>query len=121
MNVHQASACGRSGCTQCHIAILTGRNIAVLITRLWYIRSVDPRTILHTGLTRDGTFWVENGEISHPVNNFRWNDSPLFVLRNLEELGRPVRVTAGGNGGSMREVPPLRASEFNFSSVSEAV
>jgi predicted Zn-dependent protease len=94
---------------------------AVLVTRLWYIRSVDPRTILHTGLTRDGTFWVENGEISHPVNNFRWNDSPLFVLRNLEELGRPVRVTAGGNGGSMREVPPLRASEFNFSSVSEAV
>jgi len=94
---------------------------AVLVTRLWYIRSVDPRTILYTGLTRDGTFWVENGQISHPVNNFRWNDSPLFVLRNLEELGRPVRVTSDGSGDSMREVPPLRASEFTFSSVSEAV
>jgi predicted Zn-dependent protease len=94
---------------------------AVLVTRLWYIRSVDPRTILHTGLTRDGTFWVENGQISHPVNNFRWNDSPLFVLRNLEGLGRPVRVTSGGSGDSMRETPPLRASEFNFSSISEAV
>jgi predicted Zn-dependent protease len=95
---------------------------AVLVTRLWYIRSVDPRTILYTGLTRDGTFWIENGEISHPVNNFRWNDSPLFVLRNLEELGRPVRVTTGGPGGdSAREIPPLRASGFTFSSVSEAV
>lgn len=95
---------------------------AVLVTRLWYIRSVDPRTILYTGLTRDGTFWVEDGEISHPVNNFRWNDSPLQLLRHLEALGRPVRVTgAGSDGGSLREVPPLRASRFTFSSVSEAV
>jgi len=94
---------------------------AVLVTRLWYIRSLDPRTILHTGLTRDGTFWVEDGQISHPVNNFRWNDSPLSVLRNLEDLGRPVRVTAGGSGDSMREAPPLRAREFTFSSISEAV
>ena len=87
----------------------------LLVTRLWYIRSTDPRTILYTGLTRDGVFWVENGEIVRPVNNFRWNDSPLTAFASIEELGRPERVT------SSREVPPARLSSFQFSTVSEAV
>lgn len=87
----------------------------VLVTRFWYIRQVDPRTILYTGLTRDGTFLIEDGRIAHPVNNFRWNDSPLFVLSKLEALGRPVRV------GATRLMPAIRASEFTFSSVSQAV
>ncbi|HEX8830434.1 MAG TPA: TldD/PmbA family protein, partial [Longimicrobium sp.] len=72
----------------------------LLVTRLWYIRPVDPRTILYTGLTRDGTFLVEDGKITKSLRNFRFNESPLFMLNNLEMLGRAERVAgteAGGN------------------------
>ena len=88
---------------------------AVLVTRLWYVRSLDPRTLLHTGLTRDGTFWVEDGRIQYPVNNFRWNDSPLLAFRTVDALSRPERVSTG------YELPAVRVPEFNFASVSEAV
>ena len=88
---------------------------AVLVTRLWYIRAIDPRTVSYTGLTRDGNFMIENGRISHPVTNFRWNDSPLAVLSHLEAMSRSERVSA------TRNVPAIRSSEFTFSSVSEAV
>jgi predicted Zn-dependent protease len=88
---------------------------AVLVTRFWYVRSLDPRTLLHTGLTRDGTFWVENGRIQYPVNNFRWNDSPLLAFRRVDALTRPVRVATD------YELPAMRVPEFNFASVSEAV
>lgn len=91
----------------------------ILVTRLWYLRQVDPRTILYTGLTRDGTFLVENGRISKSVQNFRFNESPLFMLNNVEMLGRPVRV-AGGGGGAM-VMPALKVRDFNFTSLSEAV
>lgn len=64
----------------------------ILVTRLWYIRSVDPQTLLYTGLTRDGTFYIENGVIKHPVKNFRFNESPVIMLNNLETLGKQVRV-----------------------------
>jgi predicted Zn-dependent protease len=94
----------------------------VLVTRFWYIRAVDPRTILYTGLTRDGTFLIENGRITRSVKNMRWNDSPIFLLNNLEALGRPVRVNADESGdGSNVIVPPLRARNFNFTSLSDAV
>ncbi|HSM08880.1 MAG TPA: TldD/PmbA family protein [Gemmatimonadota bacterium] len=95
--------------------LVRGLDGGLLVTRLYYIRSIDPRTILYTGLTRDGVFWVENGEIVRPVNNFRWNDSPLTAFASIEELGRPVRIS------SSREVPPARLSSFHFSTVSEAV
>ena len=95
--------------------LIGGVERGVLLTRFWYIRPVDPRTILYTGLTRDGTFLIENGQIAYPVNNFRWNDSPLFVLNNLEAMSRPVRVETGVM------VPAIRTSEFTLSSVSEAV
>jgi len=95
--------------------LVHGLDRGLLVTRLWYIRSIDPRTILYTGLTRDGVFWVENGEIVRPVNNFRWNDSPLTAFASIEQLGRPVRISAS------REVPPARLSSFHFSTVSEAV
>ena len=71
----------------------------VLVTRFWYIRAVDPQTLLFTGLTRDGTFYVENGKIKHPVKNFRFNESPIIMLNNLETLGKPMRVDGGGFGG----------------------
>ena len=60
------------------------RQRGMLVTRFWYIRAVDPRTILYTGLTRDGTFLIENGKITRPVKNFRFNESPIFMLNNLE-------------------------------------
>lgn len=92
----------------------------VLVTRLWYLREVDPRTILYTGLTRDGTFLIENGKISKAVKNFRFNDSPLFLLNNVEALGRPVRL-AGTEAGGAVIVPAVKARDFNFTSLSDAV
>ncbi|CCH02857.1 Protein pmbA Protein tldE [Fibrella aestuarina BUZ 2] len=86
----------------------------ILVTRLWYIRPVDPQTLLYTGLTRDGTFYIENGQIKFPVKNFRFNESPVIMLNNLEAMGKPVRV-----GGSL--VPPLKIRDFTFSSLSDAV
>lgn len=92
----------------------------ILVTRLWYLRQVDPRTILYTGLTRDGTFLVENGKISKSVRNFRFNESPLFMLNNVEMLGRPMRIAGAEAGGSM-VMPALKVKDFNFTSLSEAV
>ena len=92
----------------------------ILVTRLWYLREVDPRTILYTGLTRDGTFLIENGKVSKAVKNFRFNDSPLFMLNNLEAIGRPVRL-AGTEAGGAVVVPPLKVRDFNFTSLSDAV
>ncbi len=66
----------------------------ILITRLWYIRNVDPQTLLYTGLTRDGTFFIENGKIKFPIKNMRFNESPIIMLNNLETLGKQVRVDA---------------------------
>lgn len=86
----------------------------ILVTRLWYIRTVDPQTLLYTGLTRDGTFYIENGQIKHPVKNFRFNESPIIMLNNLEAMGTPQRVD-----GSL--VPPLKIRDFTFTSLSDAI
>jgi predicted Zn-dependent protease len=95
----------------------------LLVTRFWYLRPVDQRTILYTGLTRDGTFLIENGKISRAVKNLRFNDSPVFMLNNLEALGVPVRVSASEDGGPGQAimVPPLKVRDFNFTSLSDAV
>ncbi len=92
----------------------------VLVTRLWYLREVDPRTILYTGLTRDGTFLIEGGKITKALKNFRFNESPLFMLNNLETLGRPVRLAGTEAGGSI-VVPAIKVRDFNFTSLSDAV
>lgn len=86
----------------------------ILVTRLWYIRSVDPQTLLYTGLTRDGTFYIENGAIKYPVKNFRFNESPIIMLNNLETLGQQVRVD-----GSL--IPYMKIRDFTFTSLSDAV
>jgi predicted Zn-dependent protease len=86
----------------------------VLVTRFWYIRAVDPQTLLYTGLTRDGTFYIENGKIKHPVKNFRFNESPIIMLNNLETLGKQMRVD-----GSL--IPAMKIRDFTFSSLSDAV
>ncbi len=94
---------------------------AVLITSIWYIRGVDPQSLLHTGLTRDGVFWIEDGKIKHPLTNFRWNDSPIAVFKKVEEMSEAVRVSPRGSRSGSYFVPAMRVSGFQFSSVSEAV
>ena len=91
----------------------------ILVTRTWYIRMVDPQTVLLTGLTRDGTFYVEDGEIRYPVKNFRFNESPVIMLNNIEELGRPERLSGPGSGLIM--IPPMKLRDFTFTSLSDAV
>jgi predicted Zn-dependent protease len=94
----------------------------LLVTRMWYIRPVDPRTILFTGLTRDGTFLIENGRITTAVKNLRWNESPIFLLNNIEMMSEPVRVNASEDGaGGAVMVPAIKARDFTFSSLSDAV
>ncbi|CAN5895572.1 TldD/PmbA family protein [soil metagenome] len=95
----------------------------ILVTRFWYIRPTDPRTISFTGLTRDGTFLIENGKVTRPVKNFRFNESPIFFLNNLESLGPVVRINASealGAGGATY-MPALKVRYFTFSSLSDAV
>ena len=91
----------------------------ILVTRTWYIRMVDPQSLLLTGLTRDGTFYVENGKIKHPVKNFRFNESPVSMLNNVDELGKPVVM--GGEGRFQMVLPPMKLRDFNFTSLSDAV
>ena len=95
--------------------LVAGTQRGILVTRFWYIRFLDQRTVMVTGLTRDGTFLIENGKITRPLKNFRWNESPLFMLNKIEELGRAERVEAG------RVIPALRVKDWNFTSLSDAV
>jgi len=95
--------------------IIASTQRGVLVTHCWYIRAVDQRTLVYTGLTRDGTFLIENGKIVRPIKNFRFNESPLFMLNNLDAIGRPVR-TAGGDA-----MPAIRVRDFSFTSLSDAV
>jgi predicted Zn-dependent protease len=93
----------------------------VLVTSFWYIRDVDPQTMLYTGLTRDGVFWIENGKIAHPVNNFRWNESPVAVLKKVEAMSAAQRLPSRGSETPTTVVPALRVSSFGFTSISDAV
>ncbi|NDV44727.1 TldD/PmbA family protein [Flagellimonas sediminis] len=94
--------------------MIKGTKKGILVTRFWYIRSVDPQTLLYTGLTRDGTFYIENGRIKHPIKNFRFNESPIIMLNNLESLGKQVRVD-----GNL--IPYMKIRDFTFTSLSDAV
>ena len=96
----------------------------ILLGRFWYIRGVDPRTALQTGLTRDGIWYIENGRVQYPVKNFRFNQSLMQLLApgNVEMIGAPERVgSAEGQGGSSALLPALKVKEFHFTSQSEAV
>lgn len=92
----------------------------ILLSSLWYIRMVDPQTLLLTGLTRDGTYLIERGKIVGPIKNFRWNESPIAVLKNVEMIGRSVRMP-GRESSIAALVPPVKVTEFTFSSLSDAV
>jgi len=94
----------------------------LLITHFWYIRTVNPQNVELTGLTRDGVWWIEDGKIRYPVNNFRFNQSPVNVLKNVEALGPAVPTAATlGFGSTAMIAPPLRARDFLFTSVSDAI
>ena len=112
------SAAGAPGLEQ--MVASTGRGL--LLTCLWYIREVDPQTLLLTGLTRDGVYLVENGEVTAAVNNFRFNESPVGMLGRLLEVGatEPTLPREWGDYFNRAAMPPVRVEGFNMSSVSQA-
>ena len=94
----------------------------LLVTCLWYIREVDPATMLLTGLTRDGVYVVEDGKVAGAVNNFRFNESPVDLLARAVEVGASVRALGREYGEYLNRtrMPPIRIPDFNMSSVSRA-
>jgi predicted Zn-dependent protease len=94
----------------------------LLLTCLWYVREVDPQTLLLTGLTRDGVFLVEGGEVVGAVNNFRFNESPVGMLRRATEVGRtePTLAREFGDYFTRTRMPAVRIADFNMSTVSQA-
>jgi predicted Zn-dependent protease len=102
--------------------IIRSTDRGLLLTCLWYIREVDPQTLLLTGLTRDGVFLVEGGEVVGAVNNFRFNESPVGMLRRIDAVGRSEGTLPRewGDYFSRASMPPLRIKDFNMSSVSQA-
>ena len=112
-----------SGGTATTDEMIASTRRGLLVTRFWYIRPVDARTILYTGLTRDGTFLIENGKITRAVKNLRFNESPIFMLNNIDAMGVPMRVSASesGSSGTAIVVPPIKVREFTFTSMSDAI
>jgi predicted Zn-dependent protease len=102
--------------------MVAGTERALLLTCLWYIRTVDPQTLLLTGLTRDGVYLVEDGEVVGAVNNFRFNESPVDMLGRIAEVGGSVRTLPREwtDYFTRTAMPPLRVDGFNMSSVSQA-
>ncbi len=103
--------------------LVAGTERGLLLTCLWYIREVDPQSLLLTGLTRDGVYLVENGEITGAVNNFRWNESPVDLLDRFTQASATVPSFSrewGDDYFSRTATPALRIPDFNMSSVSQA-
>ena len=119
-NMTVAAATGGSDATVEEMVARTERGL--LLTCVWYVRPVDPQTLLLTGLTRDGVYLVEGGEVTGAVNNFRFNESPIDLLRRLGEVGRSQRCVGRefGEFFNRTSMPPLRIGDFNMSSVSQA-
>lgn len=104
--------------------LIAGVERGVLVTRFWYIRPLDPQTILVTGLTRDGLFLIEKGKVTRAVKNMRWNESPVVAFNNIEGMTPAERVVSGegiGGAGLSMVCPAARIREFTFSSSSDAV
>ena len=97
--------------------MVAGTERGVLVTRLWYIREVDPYEKILTGMTRDGTFYVKGGKVRNGIRNFRFNESLVHMLANVEELGRAVR--ASGEEAFDMVVPAMKVRDFNFTEVTK--
>jgi PmbA protein len=95
--------------------MIAGTERGILITRLWYIREVDPYQKILTGMTRDGTFLVENGKVKAGIRNFRFNQSLIEMMNHVEAMGKPVR--ASGEESFDMVAPAMKVSEFNFTEV----
>ena len=108
---------GPAGPRQTVEEMIAGTERGVLVTRLWYIREVDPYEKILTGMTRDGTFAIENGRLLHGIRNFRFNQSLLHLLSNVEAMGEPVR--ASGEESFDMVVPPMKVRDFNFTEVTK--
>ncbi|MGW4555510.1 metallopeptidase TldD-related protein [Streptomyces sp. NPDC004365] len=104
-------------------AMVANTERGLLLTCLWYIREVDPATLLLTGLTRDGVYLVENGEVAGEVNNFRFNESPVDLLGRATEAGRTEKTLPRewSDWFTRAAMPPVRVPDFNMSSVSQGV
>ncbi len=102
--------------------MIAGTERGLLLTTLWYIRTVDPTVLLLTGLTRDGVYLVEDGEVTAAVNNFRFNESPLDLLRRATEAGvsEVTLPREWGDWATRAAMPTLRIPDFHMSSVSQA-
>ena len=104
--------------------LVAGTERGLLLTCLWYIREVDPQSLLLTGLTRDGVYLIENGEITGAVNNFRFNESPIDLLNRFSHASRTEPSFSrewGDEYFSRTATPALRVPDFNMSSVSQAM
>jgi predicted Zn-dependent protease len=113
---------GDAGGTATQDDMIANTERGLLLTCLWYIREVDPQTLLLTGLTRDGVYLVEDGKVSGAVNNFRFNESPIDLLGRISEVGRtePTLSREWGEELSRTAMPTLRIPDFNMSTVSQA-
>jgi predicted Zn-dependent protease len=102
--------------------LIAGTERGLLVDCLWYIRMVDPRTLLLTGLTRDGVYLIEDGEVRGAVNNFRFNESPVDLLRRITEVGSttPTLSREWSEDFSRTAMPPVRVPDFHMSTVSQA-
>jgi predicted Zn-dependent protease len=97
--------------------MIAGLDRGVLVSRVWYVRVVDPETVLLTGMTRDGTFYIENGKIAYPIKNFRFNVSIHELLNNVLALGPAVRTA--GEESDPHVVPAMLVDNFNFTEVTK--
>ncbi len=112
------------GATASEADLIAGTERGLLLTCLWYIREVDAQSLLLTGLTRDGVYLVEDGEITGAVNNFRFNESPVDLLRRFTHASATVPSFGrewGDDYFSRTATPALRVPDFNMSSVSQAL
>jgi len=102
--------------------LIAGTRRGLMVNSLWYVREVDPQTLLLTGLTRDGVYLVEDGEVTGAVNNFRFNESPVALLQRLAEVGAtvPALPREWSEYFTRAAMPPARFEDFNMSSVSQA-
>jgi predicted Zn-dependent protease len=95
--------------------LIGGCERGILVTHFFYVNSLDPRTVMLTGLTRDGMWLIENGKVTKPLRNFRWMESPLFMLSKIEEIGKAEHTGVG------QMLPALRVKDFNMASLSDAI
>jgi predicted Zn-dependent protease len=119
-NLTMTASTGGSGASLDEMVASTDRGL--LLTCIYYVRPVDPQTLLLTGLTRDGVYLVEDGEVTGAVNNFRFNESPVEMLRRIAEVGRTERAVGRefGEYFNRAAMPAIRVPDFNMSSVSQA-